>query len=62
MYLAMTAIGKPARAMVGRIHVSGPFQPLVGRTCRVTPKKMISRIASTKLGIAMPMIEMPVER
>ena len=43
--------------------MSGPFQPLGRATdLSVTPKKTISRIASTKLGVAMPMIEMPVER
>ncbi len=61
VYLAMTAIGKPARARVGKTQVSGPFQPPVGNQWRVTPKNTMSSIANTKLGMAMPMIEIPVE-
>ena len=60
MYRAMTAIGKPARAMVGSTQYCGPFQPPVGNHPNWTEKNTISRIASTKTGVAMPMMEMLV--
>ena len=62
MYRAMTAMGKPASAIVGSTHVSGPFQPPVGNHLRVTLKKRIRSVARTKLGVATPMIEMPVDK
>ena len=57
----MTAIGNPARAIVGRTQYCGPFQPPVGNQPNWTAKNTMSRIASTKLGVAMPMMETLVE-
>jgi hypothetical protein len=57
----MTAIGKPASATVGKTQYCGPFQPPVGNQPKPILKTTISRIARTKLGVAMPMIEIEVE-
>ena len=61
VYRAITAIGKPARAIVGSTQYWGPFQPPVGNQPSWTLKTTISRIARTKLGVAMPMIDTDVD-